>query len=250
MVHTQRLFVGSCVALIATSVAFAMVGAVMLTLKGQFVLTNAQVGWIGGAALWGFAVSQLLFAPLCDSLGMRALLRLAFGAHVVGTLGMIAASGFWMAFFGALVIAMGNGLVEAACNPLVATLFPEQKTVKLNQFHVWFPGGIVIGGLAAFGLDAAGFSSWQLKLSLILIPTIAYGLLLLGQRFPATEGVQSGVSMKEMFRTTFFTPLMLLMLLCNTSTPDRGTRASSGNRTRFRTARSRSRSWSRAAIGS
>ena len=127
---------------------------------------------------------------------------------------MIFAGGFATLFAGALVISMANGLVEAACNPLVASLYPDNKTVKLNQFHVWFPGGIVLGGLASFGLDGAGITSWQIKVALILIPTVAYGVLLLGQRFPATEGVRSGVSMGEMFRATLTTPLMLLMLLC------------------------------------
>jgi len=212
--NAGRLFLGSCVALIATSVAFATIGAVMFALKGEFGLNNAQVGWIGGAALWGFAVSQLVFAPLCDTLGMRFLVRMAFVGHLAGSLIMIFAGGFATLFVGALVISMANGLVEAACNPLVASLYPDNKTVKLNQFHVWFPGGIVLGGLAAFGLDEIGITSWQIKVALILIPTVAYGILLLGQRFPATEGVRSGVSMGEMFRATLTTPLMLLMLLC------------------------------------
>lgn len=212
--NPERLFLGSCVALIATSVAFATVGAVMFALKGEFVLTNAQVGWIGGAALWGFAVSQVVFAPLCDTLGMRALLRMAFVCHLGGTLLMIFAGGFATLFAGGLIIAMANGLVEAACNPLVAALYPDNKTVKLNRFHVWFPGGIVLGGLAAFGLDQIGMSSWQLKLALILLPTVAYGVLLLGQRFPETEGRRSGVSMGQMFGATLGTPLMLLMLVC------------------------------------
>ena len=212
--NAGRLFLGSCVALIATSVAFATIGAVMFALKGEFGLNNAQVGWIGGAALWGFAVSQLVFAPLCDTLGMRFLVRMAFVGHLAGSLIMILAGGFATLFVGALVISMANGLVEAACNPLVASLYPDNKTVKLNQFHVWFPGGIVLGGLAAFGLDQIGITSWQIKVALILIPTVAYGILLLGQRFPATEGVRSGVSMGEMFRATLTTPLMLLMLLC------------------------------------
>ena len=212
--NADRLFLGSCVALIATSVAFATIGAVMFALKGEFGLNNAQIGWIGGAALWGFAVSQLVFAPLCDTLGMRFLVRMAFAGHLAGSLVMIFAGGFATLFAGALVISMANGLVEAACNPLVASLYPDNKTVKLNQFHVWFPGGIVLGGLAAFGLDSAGITSWQIKVALILIPTVAYGVLLLGQRFPATEGVRSGVSMGEMFRATLATPLMLLMLLC------------------------------------
>jgi MFS family permease len=77
--------------------------------------------------------------------------------------------------------------VEAACNPLVAAIFPENKTVKLNQFHVWFPGGTVLGGLAAYGLDQAGITGWQIKLALILIPTVLYGIIFLGQQFPETE---------------------------------------------------------------
>jgi MFS family permease len=212
-VRPRKLFVASCVALVATSVTFAVVGAVMLTLKREFVLSNLQIGWIGGAALWGFAVSQLVFAPLCDTLGMRRLLRLAFASHLVGALTMIFAGGFATLFAGALILSMGNGLVEAACNPLVAALYPDDKTVKLNQFHVWFPGGIVIGSVAAFALDAVGLGSWQLKLALILIPTILYGHMMLRETFPPTEGVQAGVSMGEMFRATFTTPLMLLMLL-------------------------------------
>lgn len=213
-VNANRLFVGSCVALIATSVAFATVGAVMFSLKQEFVLSNAQIGIIAGTALWGFAVSQLIFSPFCDTLGMRFLVRLAFLGHLAGTLVMIFATSFWTLFAGALIISMANGLVEAACNPLVAALYPDNKTVKLNQFHVWFPGGIVLGGLAAFGLDRIEFGDWQIKMALILIPTLVYGVLLLGQRFPLTEGVRSGVSMAEMFKATLTTPLMLLMLAC------------------------------------
>ena len=213
-IDRHRLFVGSCVALIATAVAFATVGAIMLALKRDFILTNAEVGYIGGAALWGFAVSQVIFAPLCDTLGMRFLLRLAFVGHFAGVLIMILAGGFWGLFVGALVIALGNGLVEAACNPLVATLYPDDKTVRLNQFHVWFPGGIVIGGVAAWLLDLVGIGAWEIKLALILIPTVIYAFLMLGKTFPQTENVQAGVSMGEMFKATLTTPLMLLLLFC------------------------------------
>ena len=212
-INSSRLFVGSCVALIATSVAFATVGAIMLSLKREFVPTNEEVGWIGGAALWGFAVSQLLFAPFADTLGMRFLLRLSFLGHLLGVLTMIVADGFWPLFGGALVIAMANGLVEAACNPLVAALYPDNKTVKLNQFHVWFPGGAVLGGLAAYGLDRGGVTSWEFQIGLVLIPTLIYGMLLLREPFPETEGVQAGVGMGEMFRAALTTPFMWVMLI-------------------------------------
>jgi fucose permease len=119
-------------------------------LKEIFVLTNTEVGWIGGAALWGFSITIFIFGPLCDVLGMKLLLRLAFFAHFLGVIIMIIADGFTLLFMVALILAMGNGLVEAAANPLVATLYPDKKTEMLNKFHVWFPGGIVIGGLISF----------------------------------------------------------------------------------------------------
>jgi fucose permease len=213
-INPGRLFWGSNFALIATAVAFAIVGAIMGPLKEQFILTNAEVGWIGGAALWGFSVTIIIFGPLCDVLGMRFLLRLALFGQAVGVIVMILADGFLMLFIGAWVLSMGNGLVEAACNPLVATIYPEKKTEMLNKFHVWFPGGIVIGGLASFLLDKIGISSWQIKLSLILIPAIIYGILFAGQKFPATERKQAGISGKEMITGTLLRPFFWLLLIC------------------------------------
>jgi len=212
-INKKRLFLGSNFALISTSVTFAIIGAIMGPLKEIFVLTNAEVGWIGGAALWGFSITIFIFGPLCDVLGMKLLLRLAFLGHLAGVLIMIFANGFTFLFIGALVLAMANGLVEAAANPLVATLFPENKTEMLNKFHVWFPGGIVIGGLISFGLDSIHITSYQIKLLVILIPTFIYGFLFLGQLFPATERVQSGLSGADMIKATLLRPLFWVLVL-------------------------------------
>jgi len=213
-IDPKRLFIGSCTALIATAVAFAVVGAIMGPLKEHFLLSNEEVGWIGGAALWGFTISIIIFGPLVDAFSMRLLLRLAFLGHVAGVLMMIFAGGFTLLFVGALTIAMGNGLVEAACNPLVATIYPDRKTQMLNRFHVWFPGGIVIGGLCSYLLDSVGLPDWRLKLGLILLPAVVYGILFTGKKFPATERVQSGVTFLEMVKETFLRPLFILLAVC------------------------------------
>ncbi len=212
--NAGRLFTGSCLSLIATSVTFAVIGGIMGSLKTSFVLDNEEVGQIGGAALWGFTISIFILGPLVDGLGMKLLLRFAFLCHTAGVLVMIFAGGFWALFWGALILALGNGTVEAACNPLVATVYPDRKTEKLNQFHVWFPGGIVIGGLACFALDELKIGDWRVKLCLILVPTLIYGLLFLGQKFPTTERVQSGVTFGGMFRATLLRPLFLLLFFC------------------------------------
>lgn len=213
-IHRGRLFVGSCISLIATSVTFAVIADIMGPLKEVFLLTNQDVGWIAGAGLFGFPISIFVFGPLVDVLGMRFLLRLACLCQLTGALLMIFATGFWTLFFGSLTIALGNGLVEAAGNPLVATLYPDRKTEKLNQFHVWFPGGIVIGGLFCFLLSKMNIASYQIRLALILVPTVIYGIMFLAEKFPKTERVQAGVSFTDMCKATFFRPLFLVLMVC------------------------------------
>ena len=113
----KGLYVVAAVTMAGVSAVFAL----LAELQQRYGLSTASLGWIGGAALWGFAVSQLVFAPLADSLGMRALLRLSFVGHLVGTITMIFATGFSTLFVGALIIAMGNGLVEAGCGYEIIT---------------------------------------------------------------------------------------------------------------------------------
>lgn len=216
-VHPSRLFLASCMSLISTAVAFGVVTSFLGQVRAHFGLDNYQVGLIGGAALWGFTISIFILGPLCDAVGMKNLMRFAFLCHAAGVLVMIFANGFAMLFVGALIIAMGNGTVEAACNPLVATIYPNDKTKKLNQFHVWFPGGIVIGGLFAFLIDNVipnGAHNWQIKLALVLLPTVIYGILFAGQKFPATERVQSGLSFGQMVAATFGRPLFIVLFFC------------------------------------
>ena len=217
-IHAGRLFLASCLSLIATSVAFAVIGDIMGSLKTTFVLTNEQVGQIGGAALWGFTLSIIVLGPLCDLLGMKNLLRFSFACHLAGPLTMMLAkpgpNGFTMLFTGALVLALGNGTVEAACNPLVATIYPDNKTTKFNQFHVWFPGGIVIGGLLCFAFSQMGIDSYKIRLALIMIPAVIYGILFMGQKFPLTERVQSGISFGGMVQATLGRPLFIIAFLC------------------------------------
>ena len=216
-INAPRLFLASCMALISTAVGFAVITASLFSLKTAFNLTNEGVGMIVGAYQWGCPVSLLILGPLCDALGMKLLLRIALVCHLVGPLLMIFAAGdaaFWMLFSGALILGVGAGPVHAACNPLVTTVYSDRKTEKLAHFHLWWPGGIAIGGVLSFLLDSIHLPFWQLKLSLILVPTVCFGILFIAQKFPVTERVQSGVSFGGMFKETFLRPLCLLLLLC------------------------------------
>ncbi len=222
----NRLFLGSCLSLIATAVAFGAVTGMTEDFKVVFSLSNTQTGWVGGAALWGFAISIWVFGPLCDAIGMGRLMRFALACHLAGPLLMIFARGFTMLYAGALVIAFGNGTVEAVCNPLIATIYPNKKIAKLSQFHMWFPGGIVIGGLWAFFINKLGpglweglpVAAWQVKIALVLVPAVLYGVVFTGQKFPATERVQSGHSFRDMVTGTLCRPLFWILFICMSMT--------------------------------
>jgi len=199
-------------ALIATAVTFAIRGDVLGDLREAFQLSNEDLGKAAGAWAYGFTLSIFIGGQLVDLLGMKRIVVFAFLMHVLGVALTILANGFWMLFAGTLCVGLGNGLVEAFINPLTATIYPDRKTEKLNLLHVWFPGGIVIGGLAAFALAMLKFN-WQVRMGFILVPTLAYGALFLGQEFPPTERVAQGVSTAGMYKAVL-RPLFLVLLFC------------------------------------
>jgi MFS family permease len=215
----RQMFIASCIALIATAIIFAVRGDILDDLCVHFHRTKEQMGWVISGAFWGFAISIFIGGQLCDLLGMRKILVLAFLGQVVGTVLTIFASGYVMLAAATLVLGLGNGFVEAAINPLVATIYPDQKTQRLNALHAWWPGGIVIGAVAAYALTKAlgpawhGWESWQIKQAIVLIPVLVYGLMLLRLKLPRTERVQSGVSTGRMYKEAL-RPLFIVFFLC------------------------------------
>jgi predicted MFS family arabinose efflux permease len=206
-VNPRRLFVASCVALAATAACFSLRGDVMPAWARHFSITQEQVGAVGSAAFLGFALSVGLGSPLCDVLGMRKLLFFAFAGHTLGTGLTIFAPSYAVLLGASFLIGLANGLTEAVINPLIATLYPDRKTHKLNVLHAWWPGGLIVAGLAGYFLSTAlgeeAAIGWRVKMALILVPTFIYGILLVGARFPATERVASGVPAREMVRECF-----------------------------------------------
>lgn len=207
-----RLFFGSCAAVTALAFSFATLSGVMFQLKTAFVLDNAQVGLIGGAGLWGMAISQVGFSSLVDVFGMRTLLRLAFLGHVVGIGLFVTATGFSSLFIAALVTAIANGVIEAVCNPLVATLYPERKAGMLNRLHLWFPGGVALGGLCVWALGQM-HADWRAQMLIGLAPALLYAGTFLRETFPKSEAAQSGASLASTAKAVLTTPLLWGFLL-------------------------------------
>lgn len=209
----SALFTASCIALIFTSLTFAFRASLEGIWGAQFNLTKEQTGWIFAPAFWGFTLAMIVGGPLCDVIGMKRLLGFSFAGHIAGAVIYILAKDSTMLFTGTLCIGIGNGMVEAACNPLVVSLYPNNKTEMLNRFHVWFPGGNVIGGLLAYFILSQLHLDWRLLMIPLFLAAVIYGIIFLKLKFPQTERVTQGVSAGEMFKACLH-PLFLIMLAC------------------------------------
>ncbi|AYL94805.1 MFS transporter [Mucilaginibacter celer] len=220
-INRSQLFRASCLSLLVTSLSFGIRAGILNDQGVRFHLNASQLGTIAATAFWGFPLAIIIGGFIVDIIGMKKLLVSAFVFHLIGILLTIFANGYWTLFLSTLMIGIANGTVEASCNPLVASLYTDNKTTKLNHFHLWFPAGIVIGTLIVFGLDTAlahGVSPkpyWisQVEIALMLIPTLAYGFLFSKLDFPVTERVSAGVSTEDMYKA-LINPLFLFMIIC------------------------------------
>ena len=165
-----------------------------------------MIAGVLGVPFLGFALTIAIGSPLLDYIGMRILLPLAGVCFSAGMLLILSAghlsSGvgvYHLIYLGAVVAGIGWGLVETVVNPLIASLYPANKTARLNAVHAWWPGGLVIGGLLGVGMTKIGFG-WEAKLIVAMVPAVALIIACTGLRFPPTERAAAGVSMKEMFR--------------------------------------------------
>jgi MFS family permease len=204
----QRLFLGCFIALLATAFGFAVRGAVLGDWAAQFGLTEEQKGIISGAGLYPFAISIILFSLIVDRIGYGTSMVIAFVGHVASTLLTIFATSFEALYVATFVFALSNGIVEAVINPVVATVYKDDKTHRFNMLHAGWPGGFVLGGLLSIAVLKAGSSIgtalpghiWQWQMAVLLLPMLIYGALLFGLRFPVQERVEAGVSYRDMLK--------------------------------------------------
>jgi len=218
----SRLFLASSLALAMAGVNASLRANTAADLQRIFldpidrVRSAEMIGSILGLPFLGYAVTIAIGSPLLDYIGMGLLLPLSGVLLSAGMLIMIfagsLASGagiYNILWIGALVTGIGWGLVETVINPLITTLYPDEKTGKLNTLHAWWPGGLVIGGLTGVALSSLGVG-WQVKLGLVFIPAAILLGLCVGLKFPPTERKAAGIPAGEMFRE-LLNPLFFIL---------------------------------------
>lgn len=213
-INKNRLFIASCMALLVTAMTFAIRARLESVFGPEGVgLTLEQIGYAFTPAFWGFTLAMIIGGPLVDSLGIKKITWIAFTMHAIGIIWTILAKDMTSLFIATLFVGIGNGMVEAALNPMIASMYTDKKTKMLNRFHVWFPGGIVIGSLVGWlVMDVMGLG-WQVMVAVLFIPLVIYAIMFFGQKFPVTERVALGVSNTKML-SSLGKPLFIFMVLC------------------------------------
>jgi MFS family permease len=210
----KRIFHISCIALIVTAMTFAIRAGILGDLGLQYGLSGKELGWIASMAFLGFPLAMMFGGILYNAIGAKKILWLAFIGHALGLILTIFADGFWGLMISTFLVGFANGLVEAGCNPIIAQLFPDNKTTMLNRFHVWFPGGIVIGSLVSAGMTQLGLG-WEAQVATMLIPTAIYGVMMLGFEFPELE---SDVDSTSGNLKALINPIYIFLAVCMTMT--------------------------------
>jgi MFS family permease len=202
MQQDRKLFWGCFIALVTTAFGFITRMFLIGVWAKEFDLDPAQTGRLAGIGIWPFAVSIIGFSLFIDKIGYKTAMYIAFLGHIIwavmGVSAYMAADkelAYQLIYWGSLILALGNGTVEAFINPVVATMFSKEKTKWLNILHAGWPGGLVIAGIIVIFM---GDIPWGYKVGTIAAPAVIYLIMLSGCKFPVSERVASNVSYREM----------------------------------------------------
>jgi MFS family permease len=213
--NSKRLFYGSCFALITTAFSFSIRAGILPQLGETFNLTATQLGFINQMWFFGFPISMVLGGIFYTSIGPKKIMMFAFFAHTAGIILTIYSGGYTGLLISTLLIGLGNGCTEAACNPMIASAYSgKTMNILLNRFHMWFPGGIVIGSLVSLFMTKQNWG-WEAQIWVILVPTLIYAVLFWGPTFPKprAENASLAVTLKGMMSWLF-----LYICICMTLT--------------------------------
>jgi MFS family permease len=202
--NAKRLLWAGFMAILAAGVGFALRGGIFGAWASEYGFTASQLGAIGGAGFSGFCFGIIIGGVIVDKIGYGKLIAVALLGHIVSAFVTFGAStpqnAYDFLYWGMFIFAFANGTLEAVANPLVATIFPKQRTHYLNILHASWPLGMVVGAVASYLLGSVLHLGWKGQLSFYLIPTIAYAVMFMGQTFPKSEAAEKGASFSEMFK--------------------------------------------------
>jgi len=146
-------------------------GALVEPMRREFGLTDTQVGLMGSAFIWIYAIVGVPLGMVADRWSRKGLL---LGGLVVWS-AMTAMGGVVSSFNGMLVTRLGVGVGEAVCAPTgtswLGDLFPPEKRARVLAL---FMLGVPVGGALSYFFSGPIAQAWGWRMAMVAaaLPTL------------------------------------------------------------------------------
>jgi len=204
---SRALFACSCLCLLTFGIVFTMVGTVLPSVMARFGIDKASGGTLLLLMTFGVLLGALIFGPIVDRRGYKAMLLGSTALIILGLEGVAFAPSIGWLRAAVFLIGFAGGIINGGANALVSDISGDARGPRLNLLGVFFGIG-AMGVPFVIGMLTSRFSHASLIAGigaivlgpLAAIATITFPPPKQAQGFPIAD---AGRLLRD--------PLMLLM---------------------------------------
>jgi FHS family glucose/mannose:H+ symporter-like MFS transporter len=203
----RTLFVCACLCLLTFGIVLTTLGAVLPSVMERFGIDKASAGALFLLMTFGILAGALIFGPVVDRYGYKAMLVAATALVIAGLQGVAFAPSLSWLRVAVFLIGFGGGIINGGANALVSDISGEDRGPRLNLLGVFFGVG-AMGVPFALALLTGRFSQAALVAAvgaLVVVPLAVIAMTI----FPPPKQAQ-GFPIADAGRL-LRDPLMLLM---------------------------------------
>jgi MFS transporter, FHS family, glucose/mannose:H+ symporter len=205
--YNRRLvFAAACIGMLLFGIVLISLGSLLPSLTKKFVMNEIAAGSLVTLLPFGILAGSIVFGPVVDRYGHKALLIICSLLVLIGLEGIAFADSFFILQISIFLIGFGGGVLNGGTNALVADISSEGKGAKLSLLGVFFGIG-ALGMPAVLGLLSNYFSYEDITAGIglfIILPVIFFFTI----KFPEPKQPQ-GLPIKQGF-TLIKDPVLLL----------------------------------------
>jgi fucose permease len=138
---SRALFVCACLCLLTFGIVFTMVGTVLLSVMERFGIDKASGGALLLLMTFGVLLGALIFGPIVDRRGYKAMLLGSTALIIIGLEGVAFAPSMGWLRVAVVLIGFAGGIINGGANALVSDISGEERGPRLNLLGVFFGVG-------------------------------------------------------------------------------------------------------------
>ncbi len=214
----NKTFAAACYGMMFFGITMVALGSILPSLATRLDLTDINKATLASTLSGGILIGSLIFGPVCDRYGHRALFLGSCISVLLGMAGIALSPSFEMLIISYILIGVGGGVLNGQTNTIASDLYDDEKTrgARLSLLGAFYGvGAIAITVLV--GLLGNNVDYKYTLLSLAAVLTLGT-LLCFTVKFPAPKQAQS-IPLSEVSKVLGSPVLIILafVLLCESS---------------------------------